>query len=217
MTNVAVLLSGSGFLDGAEINEAVLTLLHVTKQGANYQCFAPDIAQMHVVDHASGEATEETRNVLTESARIARGEVKPLSELNVDDFDALLLPGGFGVAKNFCDFAVKGAEMTANADVVAIGKAFAAAGKPAGYICIAPVLTPHVYGAGVHGTLGTDADMAQAFEAMGGTHVNCNVDDIVVDEAHRLVTTPAYMLAENLVQAEQGISKLVEKVVHWSA
>ncbi|KFZ28796.1 isoprenoid biosynthesis protein [Pseudidiomarina atlantica] len=217
MKKVAVVLSGSGVFDGAEINEAVLTLLHITKQGASYQCFAPDIEQMHVVDHLRGEAGGESRNVLVESARIARGEVKPLSELNAADFDALILPGGFGVAKNFCDFAVNGADMQVNDQVLAVGKAFVEAGKPAGYMCIAPVLLPHIYGAGVRATIGNDSDVAAAIEKMGGQHVECPVDDIVVDDDHRLVTTPAYMLAENLVDAEKGISKLVEKVLYMAA
>ncbi|WP_411358066.1 isoprenoid biosynthesis glyoxalase ElbB [Pseudidiomarina salilacus] len=217
MKKVAVLLSGSGVFDGAEINEAVLTLLHITKQGASYQCFAPDIEQMHVVDHLRGEAGSESRNVLVESARIARGEVKPLSELNAADFDALVLPGGFGVAKNFCDFAVNGADMQVNEQVLAVGKAFVDARKPAGYMCIAPVLLPHIYGQGVRVTIGNDSEVAGAIEKMGGKHVDCPVHDIVVDDNHRLVTTPAYMLAENLVDAEKGISKLVEKVLYMAA
>lgn len=217
MKNVAVLLSGSGVFDGAEVNEAVLTLLHLEKQGASYQCFAPDVEQMHVVNHLNGDAVEEKRNVLVESARIARGEVKPLSELNEADFDALILPGGFGVAKNFCDFAVHGAEMTLNEQVFAVGKAFVAARKPAGYMCIAPVLLPAIYGEGVRVTVGFDKDVAGAIEKLGGKHVECPVDDIVVDDANRLVTTPAYMLAQNLVDAEKGISKLVEKVLYMAS
>jgi enhancing lycopene biosynthesis protein 2 len=217
MKKVAVLLSGSGVFDGAEVNEAVLTLLHITKQGASYQCFAPDVDQLHVVNHLSGDVTEEKRNVLVESARIARGEVKPLSELNVAAFDALILPGGFGVAKNFCDFAVNGAEMTVNEQVLEVGKAFVEARKPAGYMCIAPVLLPSIYGEGVRATVGYDQDVAAAIEKMGGKHVECPVDDIVVDDANRLVTTPAYMLAQNLVDAEKGISKLVEKVLYMAS
>ncbi|WP_258806572.1 isoprenoid biosynthesis glyoxalase ElbB [Pseudidiomarina sp. CB1] len=217
MKKVAVLLSGSGVFDGAEVNEAVLTLLHISKQGASYQCFAPDVDQLHVVNHLSGDVSEEKRNVLVESARIARGEVKPLSELDAAEFDALILPGGFGVAKNFCDFAVNGADMTVNEQVLAVGKAFVEARKPAGYMCIAPVLLPHIYGEGVRATIGFDEDVASAIENMGGKHVECPVDDIVVDDANRLVTTPAYMLATNLVDAEKGISKLVEKVLYMAS
>ncbi|MDN7123954.1 isoprenoid biosynthesis glyoxalase ElbB [Pseudidiomarina sp. 1APP75-32.1] len=216
MKKVAVLLSGSGVFDGAEINEAVLTLLHISKNGADYQCFAPDMEQIQVVNHLNGEQTGEKRNVLAEAARIARSEVKPLSELDAAEFDALILPGGFGVAKNFCDFAENGADMRVNGEVLAIGKAFAEANKPAGYLCIAPVLLPHIYGEGVRVTVGNDKEVANAIEKMGGIHVECPVDDIVADDSRRLVTTPAYMLAENLVDAEKGISKLVEKVLYMA-
>jgi len=217
MKRVAVLLSGSGVFDGAEVNEAVLTLLHISKQGASYQCFAPDTQQAQVINHLNGEESNDQRNVLEEAARIARGDVKPLNELDVAEFDALILPGGFGVAKNFCDFAFKGAEMMINEQVEQIGKAFKDAKKPAGYMCIAPVLLPYIYGEGVRVTIGNDADVAAAIGKMGGEHVDCGVRDIVVDEAHRLVTTPAYMLAENLPDAEAGISKLVEKVLYMAS
>lgn len=217
MKRVAVLLSGSGVFDGAEVNEAVLTLLHISKQGASYQCFAPDTPQAQVINHLNGEESNDQRNVLEEAARIARGDVKPLNELDVAEFDALILPGGFGVAKNFCDFAFKGAEMMINEQVEQVGKAFKDAKKPAGYMCIAPVLLPYIYGEGVRVTIGNDADVAAAIGKMGGEHVDCGVRDIVVDEAHRLVTTPAYMLAENLPDAEAGISKLVEKVLYMAS
>lgn len=216
MKNVAVLLSGAGAFDGAEINEAVLTLLHISKQGASYQCFAPDTQQTQVINHLKGEETSDKRNVLEESARIARGEIKPLHELNVDEFDALILPGGFGVAKNFCDFAVNGAQMTVNEQVLKVGEAFRDAHKPAGYMCIAPVLLPYIYGNGVKVTVGNDADVSSAINKMGGEHIDCDVRDIVVDDKYQLVTTPAYMLAQNIPDAEAGISKLVEKVLYMA-
>lgn len=216
MSKVAVLLSGSGVFDGAEVNEVVLTLLHIEKQGASYQCFAPNIAQMHTVNHLTGETDGTARNVLAESARIARGNVKPLSELEVTDFDALLVPGGFGVAKNFCDFAVKGADMTVQPEVLAVCSGFAQANKPAGYMCIAPVLLPKVYGEGVTCTIGNDADVAAAIESMGGRHVECAVDDLVTDNTHKVVTTPAYMLAKSVSDADAGISKLVAQVLATS-
>lgn len=213
MKKVAVLLSGAGAYDGAEINEAVLTLLHIEKHGDSYQCFAPDIEQMHHINHLSGEESQEKRNVLQESARIVRGNVKPLSELNEAEFDALILPGGFGVAKNFCDFAVKGADMQVNPEVLAACKAFATSHKPTGYMCIAPVLLPHVYGEGVRATIGTDKEVANAFISMGGEHVECEVDDIVVCNQHKVASTPAYMLAKSIREAEAGIEKLVAHVL----
>lgn len=217
MKKVAIILSGSGVFDGSEIHEAVLTLLAVSQQGASYQCFAPNVNQMHVVDHLTGEVAEsETRNVLVEAARIARGEIADVTTLNHEDFDALILPGGFGAAKNLCDFAVKGGEATMNSDVLTACQQFAKASKPAGYMCIAPAMIPLVYGQGALATIGTDADTATGVAALGAEHVNCAVDDIVVDERNKVVSTPAYMLAENISQAAEGISKLVSKVLSMS-
>ncbi|CCQ12660.1 Sigma cross-reacting protein 27A [Pseudoalteromonas luteoviolacea B = ATCC 29581] len=213
MKTVAIILAGCGVFDGSEIHEAVLTLLHVTKQGAKYQCFAPDIEQMHTINHISGEPMAQTRNVMVESARIARGEIKPIRELQVEAFDALIIPGGFGAAKNLCDFAVKGAAMTVHNEIEAIARAFALAKKPAGYLCIAPAMIPKIYGAGVKATIGTDSDTATALTAMGAHHIDCKVDDIVIDDEHVVISTPAYMLATNIAQADAGIAKLVNAVL----
>ena len=213
MANIAVLLSGSGVYDGAEVNEVVLTLLHIEKNNGHYQCFAPNINQLHTINHVTCDTTSATRNVLEESARIARGDVKPLEEFRVEEFDALIVPGGFGVAKNFCDFAVQGPRMEVNSDVLAVCKSFHEAKKPAGYMCIAPVLLPKVYGDGIKCTVGHDQEAAHAIETMGGVHVSCEVDDIVVDDTFNVVTTPAYMLAKCVSDAEKGISKLVSRVI----
>lgn len=214
MKKVAVILSGCGVFDGSEIHEAVLTLLAIEQNGAQYQCFAPDVEQLHVVNHLSGEVAEDqTRNVLVESARIARGEIKAITELAVDDFDALILPGGFGAAKNLSDFAVNGDQAQVQNDVLTACQAFASAGKAAGYICIAPAMLPLVYGTGVKGTIGSDEGTAQAIDAMGGQHVNCPVTEFIVDEHHKVVSTPAYMLAGSISEAATGINKLVEKVI----
>ena len=214
MKKVAVILSGCGVFDGSEIHEAVLTLLAIEQNGAQYQCFAPDVEQLHVVNHLSGEvAAGQTRNVLIESARIARGEIKAITELAVDDFDALILPGGFGAAKNLSDFAVNGDQAQVQNDVLVACQAFASAGKAAGYICIAPAMLPLVYGTGVKGTIGSDEGTAQAINTMGGQHVNCRVTEFIVDEHHKVVSTPAYMLAGSISEAATGINKLVKKVI----
>ena len=216
MANFAVVLSGCGFFDGAEIHESVLTLLALDTNNHIYQCFAPDIGQMHVVNHLSGETAEgETRNVLVESARIARGNIKPLTELSVNDFDAIIFPGGFGAAKNLCSFAVKGADMTVEPSVEAVAKSFAEASKPAGYVCIAPAMLTKIYGSGVQCTIGNAEDVAGAITAMGGEHIQCEVTEIVVDEARKVVTTPAYMLANRISEAATGINKLVEQINKW--
>ena len=210
---VAVILSGCGVYDGAEIHESVLTLLRLDQRGAVVQCFAPNIPQLHVVDHLSGDEMDQTRNVLVEAARIARGQIKDVRELHVGDFDALILPGGFGVAKNLSDFAISGPLCSVQADVLNATQAFAKAGKPVGLMCIAPALAAKIFGEGVHCTIGTDQDTATALHKMGAAHVECLVEDIVVDETHRLVTTPAYMLAGSIREAAAGINKLVDRVL----
>ncbi|WP_163830950.1 isoprenoid biosynthesis glyoxalase ElbB [Spartinivicinus ruber] len=210
---IAVILSGCGFLDGAEIHESVLTLLNLDLLNISYQCFSVDIDQTDVVNHLTGEASHEKRNVLVESARIARGSVKNISELVACDFDALILPGGYGVAKNLSDFATKGAAMHVPEAVLKACQAFATNRKPIGLICIAPALAGKIYGEPVKCTIGNDEQTATALEQMGVKHQSCAVNDIVIDEKHKLVTTPAYMLANRISEAAEGIAKLVKQVI----
>ncbi len=210
---VAVILSGSGVYDGAEIQESVITLLRLDQRGAQVQCFAPNIAQLHVINHLTGEEMPESRNVLVESARIARGNVKDIRDADVEDFDALIVPGGFGAAKNLSNFAIEGAGCTVQPEVLALAEAFAEAGKPVGLICISPALAAKIYGPGVTCTIGNDADTAAAMNKMGATHEECAVTEIVEDKARRLVTTPAYMLAQTISEAASGINKLVDRVL----
>jgi enhancing lycopene biosynthesis protein 2 len=214
MSKVAVVLAGCGVYDGAEINEAVLTLLSLEQQGASYQCFAPDMEQMHVINHLSGEPMAgERRNVLVEAARIARGNIKALGALKVEDFDALLVPGGFGAAKNLCNFAVAGAAMEVLPEFLEAARGFHRAGKPIGLICIAPVMTAAICGEGAQCTIGNDADTAAAIESMGARHLECPVSEARVDTARKLVTTPAYMLAGSVSEAYSGISECVREVL----
>jgi len=210
---VAVILSGCGVYDGAEIHESVLTLLRLDQRGAQVQCFAPDIAQLHVINHLTGKEMPESRNVLVESARIARGQVKDLREANAEDFDALIVPGGFGSAKNLSNFAIEGAGCSIQPEVLALTEAFAEAGKPVGLICISPALAAKIYGPGVTCTIGNDADTAAAVTRMGATHVDCAVSEIIEDKARKLVSTPAYMLAQSISEAASGINKLVDRVL----
>ncbi len=213
MKKVAVILSGCGVFDGAEIHEAVLALHAVEKNGAVWHCFAPNVEQRHVINHVTGAEMTETRNVLVESARIARGNIQDVAKLDINQFDALLLPGGFGAAKNLSDFAIAGSDCVVQPDVASACQAFAEVGKPAGYICIAPVLIPTIYKKGVSGTIGNDKATAAAFVQLGGTHHTCSVDNIVYDEDNNVLSTPAYMLAENISQAASGIEKLVAKLI----
>ena len=214
MASVAVVLSGCGVYDGAEIYESVLTLLRLAQQGAQVQAFAPDVDQMHVIDHLRGEPVAgETRNVLREAARIVRGDILPLDQASAADFDALILPGGFGAAKNLSDFAVQGAQCQVEPTLLAFARQMHQARKPIGLICIAPALAAAICGEGVRCTIGNDADTAASLQAMGAEHVDCGVGQICVDDRHLLVTTPAYMLAESILQAAEGINQLVDKVL----
>ncbi len=210
---VAIILSGCGVFDGAEINETVLTALSLDQLGAQVEYFAPDINQHHVLNHLTGEEMPEQRNVLVESARITRGKSRDIRELKAADFDAVILPGGFGVAKNLSDFAFKGADCRVQEDTLQAILQFKEAKKPVGLICISPALSAKIFGEGVRCTIGDDADTAAAITQMGGVHQDCAVDGIVVDEKNRLVTTPAYMLAQSISEAAKGIHKLVEQVL----
>ncbi len=212
---VAVVLSGCGVFDGSEIHEAVLTLLAIDRQGASYQCFAPDIAQRHVVDHLRGEETGETRNVLVESARIARGNIKPLREFDAGAFDALVFPGGFGAAKNLSSFAFDGPDCTVDPEVEAAIRAMRAAGKPIGALCIAPAIMAKVLG-GVELTIGSDAGTAQALGAMGARHKVAGHGEVVVDRAARLATTPCYMLDATIGQIAEGADNVVRTVLEMA-
>jgi enhancing lycopene biosynthesis protein 2 len=214
MSKVAVVLAGCGVYDGAEINEAVLTLLCLEQQGATYQCFAPDVPQMHVINHLTGEPVAgESRNVLVEAARIARGEIQDIREAKVEEFDALLVPGGFGAAKNLSNFAVAGAAMVVQPDFLKLARAFHEQGKPIGLICIAPVMAAAICGEGSRCTIGNDVDIAAAIEAMGSEHLACPVSEARVDAERKLVTTPAYMLAGSVSEAYSGISQCVKEVL----
>lgn len=216
MKNIAVLLSGCGVYDGTEIHETVCALLALDRAGVKYQCVAPDITQHHVINHLSGEVMPETRNVLVESARIARGNIKSLADVSVDEFDGLIVPGGFGAVKNLSDFAFQGTKRQVEPSVLAFCQAFAKAGKPAGYICISPTLVSAIYGDGVKVTIGDDKETSQAIEAMGGIPVNCTVDECCMDAAHKVATCPAYMLANSISEIQTGIDKCVQQVINWS-
>lgn len=211
---VAVVLSGCGVYDGSEIYETVITLLRLDQAGAVVQCFAPDMQQFHVINHATGEVMEgEERNVLIEAARLARGNIQNLSDADAAEFDAVILPGGFGAAKNLSDFAVNGPDLTVIPSLVAFVQAMREANKPVGLMCIAPAMTGVLFGDRATCTIGNDSGVARAVEATGAIHKNCGVDEVCIDEANKLVTTPAYMLAGNIGEAVIGINKLVDAVL----
>lgn len=215
MKKIAVVLAGNGVYDGAEIHEATLTMLAIARQGARYQCFAPDIEQAHVVNHLTGKVMPEKRNVLVEAARIARGNIKPLSEYKAENFDALIFPGGFGVAKNLCTFAFDGINCKVNPDVEKAVRTTAVAEKPIGALCISPVLIAKIL-TEVEVTIGNDEGTAEAIENLGATHINSTHGEIVVDEKYKLVTTPCYMLDATIDQIADGAEKLVKKIIALS-
>ena len=211
---VGVLLSGCGVFDGAEIHEAVLTLLYLDQQGAQVVCMAPDVAQAHVINHLTQEEMKESRNVLVEAARIARGEIKNLKDVKAKDLDALILPGGFGAAKNLSEFAFKGPGGMVHPEVQRIIAEFKAAGKPIGAMCIAPATVGMALkNQGVTITIGSEESVIGALRAIGVNHTICTVDQIAVDATHKIVTSPAYMLGPGIKDIAKGIERLVEKVL----
>ena len=214
MVRVGVVLSGCGVYDGAEIHEATLTLFFLDRAGAEVICMAPNVDQMDVVNHIKGEATGEKRNVLVEASRIARGVIKDIKDVKAGDIDALVFPGGFGAAKNLCNFAVKGADCTVNPGVEKLIKEMHSAKKPIGFICIAPVIAAKVLGSfNPQLTIGNDKGTAEAIEKMGGKHIVSPVENAVVDQKNKIVTTPAYMLGPTISKVAMGIEKVINEVL----
>jgi enhancing lycopene biosynthesis protein 2 len=215
---IAVVLSGCGVFDGTEIHEAVLTLLAIEEEGASWHCFAPNIEQMHVINHSTGNVEEgETRNVFVESARISRGgeKISELDEYDPTDFDAIVFPGGFGGAKNLSDFAVRGGEAEVQASVTNAVRSTHAMSKPIGFICITPASVGALTlgGDGVELTIGNDPDTASVVVQCGAKHTDCPVENVVVDFENKVVSTPAYMLGPGVSDVRKGISNLVNEVL----
>jgi enhancing lycopene biosynthesis protein 2 len=212
MKKFAVVLAGSGVYDGSEIHEATLTMLAIKQQGAGYECFAPDINQYHVINHLTGDEMNEKRNVLVESARIARGNIKPLSEFSAGDFDAIIFPGGFGAAKNLSSFAFEGPDSKVNPDVEKAVKSMHDKGKPIGALCISPAVIARVI-KNVEVTIGSDKATAEAIGKMGGRHVNTTHGEVAVDKDNKVYTTPCYMLDANIEQIYDGAFHVVKTML----
>ncbi|BCS96503.1 glyoxalase [Desulfoluna limicola] len=217
MKKIGILLSGCGNMDGSEIHESVLTLLYVDKAGAEAVCMAPEMTQTETIDHPKGEVTGEKRQVLAEAGRIARGTITPITDVNVEDLDALIIPGGAGPVKNLSNYAYKGTGLEVRHDVTMLIRSFHTAGKPIGAICIAPVVLAKALSA--HKpvvTIGNDTTTIANLEAFGASHENHPVEGICIDEANKLVTTPAYMLGPDIADIAKGIEKLVGAVVNMT-
>jgi len=204
----AVILSGCGNKDGAEIHESVMTLWAIHKHGAEFQCFAPDIPQHHVLNFITGQEMDESRNVLVESARIARGNIKDLKEYDAEDYDGIIMPGGLGAAKNLSTFAFDGPHCFVNQDVERAVRDTAARGKPIGALCIAPAIIAKILGQ-VEITIGEDAATEAAIAQMGASHTKTTHGEIVVDRENKVVTTPCYMLDARVDQIGAGAENLV--------
>ena len=216
MAKIGVVLSGCGVFDGSEIHEAVCVLLALNQAGAEYQCMAPNAPQLHVVNHLEGKPSGESRNILVESARIARGDIAALDKTNVADYDGFIFPGGFGAAKNLCTFAIDGSACQVNPDVSRLIKAAYAAKKPLAFVCIAPVIAAKVLGAdkvpaGL--TIGDDEQTAAAINDMGAKHFVCPVQEAYVDAKHRIVSTPAYMKAITISEVYEGAKQTVAELL----
>jgi len=212
MKKFAVVLSGCGVFDGAEIHEATLTLLAIAQQGAYYEIFAPDINQHHVINHYTHQEMPEKRNVLVESARIARGKIKPLNQFRASDFDAIIIPGGFGAAKNLSTVAFDGPNARVNAEVEAAVRSMHKAGKPIGALCIAPAVIARILG-NVEVTIGNDPGTAGAIEKMGGKHIKTTHGEVVIDKRNKVFTTPCYMLDATIVQIYAGATNVVREMI----
>lgn len=208
----AVVLAGCGNMDGNNIQEVVVLLTSIVQAEATFQCFAPDVEQMEVVDHYSGREMPERRYVLHEAARMVQGDVKPLSEFKADEFDALVFPGGLGVTKNLCTYAVAGTNATVNEEVKNAILAMHNAKKPIGALCIAPVVVALVLRKGTI-TLGSHCDVSKDVEAIGLTHKETKRDEFVEDKENLLFTTPCFMLKNDLVHLSKGVSSMVNAML----
>lgn len=213
---LAVILSGCGFQDGSEIQEACYTLLNASKQGFEVVCFAPNLSQSKVVNHLTGEATSQNRNCLEEAARIARGQIHDVETLDHNHFDAVVFPGGYGVAQTLCDFAEKGSRCQVLPSINQIITSFHNHKKPIGAICIAPALIARILGThGVKVTVGDNTDVATEINKTGAQHQNHSVDEVCVDDKHKVVTAPAYMFDAAPAGVEAGISQVIQQLADW--
>jgi len=210
--NFAVILSGCGNKDGSEIHESVLTLLSIDRAGHRYQCFAPDVPQERVLNFLTNADMKEKRNVLLESARIARSQIKPLSDFRVGDCDVLVMPGGRGAGLNLSSFVKNQERMTVNPEVQSAICSMHAAQKPIGALCLAPVIIARVL-KGVSVTFGQDEAMNAIFQKLGTKTVNADARSIVIDRDNKIVTTPCYMLDARISEISEGIEKLIQQLI----
>jgi enhancing lycopene biosynthesis protein 2 len=212
MKNIAVVLSGCGVYDGSEIHEATLTLLAISDNQAKYQCFAPNINQHHVINHLTGKDIQQERNVLVESARIARGNIKDITQLKGIDYDALIFPGGFGAAKNLSNYAFKGKKFEVIPEVIRVVQEFWQSKKPIGALCISPVIIAKI----IHNakvTVGNDEATISDLSTIGAIHQDTTHGEIVTDVNNKIITSPCYMLDASISQINEGAQNVVKKII----
>ncbi len=212
MKKIALILSGCGVYDGSEIHETVACLFSLQKANLHVQCLAPNILQTRVVNHVTKELMNEQRNLLVESARIARGNIKDISQASIDDFDAAVYPGGFGAACQLSNFSSKGVDSVVQKDVLHFASEMAKKSKPQAFVCIAPSLISKIYGPGVKMTIGNDKETIAVLKKMGNIHQEAKVTEFVFDEKHKVLSTPAYMLAQNVTEVFEGVDNMIQKL-----
>jgi enhancing lycopene biosynthesis protein 2 len=189
--------------------------LALDKCGVEIELFAPDIEQYHTVDHDSGKELDQKRNVLVEAARIARGKIKKLKDADSSKLDGIIIPGGFGVAKNLSTFAFEGARAKVNSDFEKLVKNMFNEKKPIGAICISPaVLCLILKDKGIHVTIGNDRATVEEISRLGAHHVVTSADGFYVDGDNKIVSTPAYMYEETTIsKVSKGIEGCISAVV----
>ena len=213
MNKIALILSGCGQHDGSEIQETTLTLLALEQNHIKWEAFAPNIPQVQVIDHSNNKNMQETRNVLVESARLVRGKIRDLKQADVDNYDAIIIPGGLGVVTNLCDYYTKGVDFTLQDDFKKFISKASKTKIPTAFICIAPVMIPKIYSNSPRMTIGNDVKIADQMRSLGAVHIDCIAEEVVKDHENKIISTPANMVAKNIKQVYQGISKLISSLV----
>ncbi len=212
MKKIAVILAGCGNRDGSETHETLSVLLAIDKRGIEYQCFAPN-GDFEVFNHIEGKKSGEKRHLITEASRLCRGNIKALSMYKAEDYDALIIPGGMGAAQNLSNYAFVGKDIIVNQEVEKAILETYSANKPIGALCIAPMLLAKVLGdKNPTLTLGNDCPAAQDAISLGCNHQICKSNEVAVDVKHKIVTTPAYMVATHISEIFEGSDNLVEQI-----
>ena len=222
----AILLSGSGVFDGSEIHESVMAMLALSQNKLEYICTAPDINQHHVINHINGEEINQQRNILQESARIARGKIVSLSKLNLENISSLVIVGGFGAAKNLSDWAFKGTEGSVIEDVKNLILNFIENEKPIVSLCISPVLiAKSTEGTEFHPklTLGSAKEKSEyniqatndAIESIGSTAKNKCKSEICVDEKLKIISAPCYMMDADIEDIYLNVKMAINRLYQF--